>query len=308
MTVGDRIQLTVTVEHDAGTQVVWPDSLDLGPFEVVGAERIPPVRDGSRVRTGVRFTVTAFELGDLELPAFEVSLLRDDGVDLGAVATESRSISVVSVGLDESGDIRTIKGPREIPRNWLLLLPWFLVACAMLAAVYWAYRRRQGRAVRGDAELVPVQVREPHEIAYEALDRLEQSGMLERGEIKAYFIEVSDIIRRYVEARYRVDALEMASFEVIIGLERAGVALETRLRFERFLDDCDLVKFAKWIPEMEACREAVPRARKMVDETKQVSAVARLHERADGVRQSGGGELAAADAGASDRAARRREQ
>ncbi len=69
--------------------------------------------------------------------------------------------------------------------------------------------------------------------------------MLEQGEIKAYHVEVSEIIRRYIEGRYRVDALEMATYEVLQGLEDGGVTLCTRDQFDRFLRDCDLVKFAK---------------------------------------------------------------
>jgi hypothetical protein len=270
LTVGDRIQLTITVEHPAGTEVIWPDTIDVSPFEVLGAEILQPVQVGGRMSTVARFGLTAFELGELELPAFEVSVQGPVGVHTEVLRTESKTVSVITVGLDESGDIRAIKGPMDIPRNWLLLLPWFAVIGAMAATTYWVYRRRKARGFRGDTAADELLSIPPHEIAYDALARLDRSGMLERGEVKEYFIVVSDIIRRYVEGRYRVDALEMASYEVIIGLERAGVALELRLGFERFLGDCDFVKFAKWIPEMTACREMVPRARKIVDDTKQL--------------------------------------
>jgi len=269
MTIGDRLHLTVTVEHDASAEVMWPDSVDWGPFELLGVELLQPVQDGNRIRQIARYTLTAFELGDLEVPAFEASLRGLDGADVTTLRSEPQSVSVISVGLDQTGDIRAIKGPKDMPRNWLLLLPWALVACVAVAGASWAYRRLRARAAPGEASEIRLPARQPHEVAYDALRRLEQSGMLERGEIKEYFIEVSDIIRRYVEDRYRVDALEMASHEVIMGLERAGVVFDVRLQFERFLGDCDLVKFAKWIPETSACREMVPRARKLVDDTRQ---------------------------------------
>ncbi len=272
MTIGDRLRVTVVVEHDAGTEVVWPDSLDWKPFEQLGMRVLQPVRDGNRIRAAVSYTLTAFELGDLEVPAFEVSLRDLDGVDTTTLRTESLAVSVISVGLDQSGDIRAIKGPKDMPRNWLLLLPWILATGGVVAGGYWAYRRLRARRGPEEEREIELPARPPHEVAHDALKRLEQSGMLERGAIKEYFIEVSDIIRRYVEDRYRVDALEMASHEVVMGLERSGVTLEVRLQFERFLGDCDLVKFAKWIPEMSACHEIVPRARKLVDDTRLDSA------------------------------------
>jgi hypothetical protein len=81
-------------------------------------------------------------------------------------------------------------------------------------------------------------------------------------------------MRRYIEGRYRVDALEMATYEVIQGLERVGVAFDTRVQFDRFLGDCDMVKFAKLRPAIEACREMIPRARKLVDETRELGVTA----------------------------------
>ena len=42
VTVGDRIRLTVTVEHAVGARVVWPDSLDLSPFELLAAQTAAP--------------------------------------------------------------------------------------------------------------------------------------------------------------------------------------------------------------------------------------------------------------------------
>ena len=44
VSVGDRLQLTVTVEHAPGETVVWPDSLSLDPFEILGAELLAPTQ------------------------------------------------------------------------------------------------------------------------------------------------------------------------------------------------------------------------------------------------------------------------
>lgn len=273
MALGDRILLTVTVDHEEGSTVRWPDSLELGSFEVISDERLEPVRQEGRVLTAMRFTITAFEVGDVELPSISVLVTPADGSEPVSLATDSWIVEVASVGLDEGGDIRDIKGPLEIPRNWLLSLPILLAALAIGAVGYWLYRRYRQRASVGAGAPETVLVRPPHEIALEALAQLEESGLLERGDVKEYFIGVSEIVRRYIEGRYQVDALEMATYEVADGLDRVGVSLETRLEFERFLSDCDLVKFAKWVPEMGFSREMVGRARGLVEGTREVGEV-----------------------------------
>lgn len=267
ITLGDRVHLTVTVEHDVGTTVIWPDSLDLGPFEVLGARVQEPERLNGRLRSGARLTLTAFKLGELEIPSFALPLVGPDSTSATELSTRAVSVSVASVGRDESGDIREIKGPLSMPRNWLLLWPW-AVGVAGLAAIYWLLRRYRARRQPAMVRAPQTPACPPHEVAYEALDRLERAGYLDRGEIKTHYIEVSDIIRTYIEGRYGVEAMEMATYEVMAGLEGVELATETRQEFEWFFDECDLVKFAKLVPDPVACRAIVPAARRLIDVTK----------------------------------------
>ncbi|MYH10695.1 MAG: hypothetical protein F4143_11445 [Gemmatimonadales bacterium] len=264
--VGDPLALRLSVEHPADLAVRWPDSLSLGPFEALALEVGPSEASADGARTAAVLHVTAFELGELEIPSFTLELT-DGGDGTATVSTDPVVIGVTTVGLDESGDIRDVKGPRAIARNWLLLWPWFLLALTLGALGYWWGRRRRrtpGRAVSGP----PVPARPPHEVAIEALDRLEASPLLERGEIKLYNVEVSRIIRAYVEGRYRIWALEMVTPDVISSLGHAGVDPGIRTAFERFLDACDLVKFAKSRPAGAACRSTLADARALVERTK----------------------------------------
>ena len=113
----------------------------------------------------------------------------------------------------------------------------------------------------------PAPLRPAHEVALEALARIEASDMLVRGEVKEYHIEVSEVIRRYVEARFAVAALEMTTWEVIAGLERAEVDADFRSGLSRFLDQCDMVKFAKVRPTSNASRNVLALGRSLVEGT-----------------------------------------
>ncbi|WP_420448960.1 hypothetical protein [Candidatus Palauibacter sp.] len=264
--VGDPLMLRLSLEHPADLTVRWPDSLSLDPFEPLALEVGPSETSADAARTTAVLHVTAFELGELEIPSFNIELT--DAADVTTtVSTDPVVIGVTTIGLDEGGDIRDVKGPREIARNWLLLWPWLLLAAALAGLGYWWGRRRRRSPDRADSR-PPVPSRPPHEIALEALDRLGASPLLERGEIKPYHIEVSRIIRTYLEGRYRIWALEMITPDVISSLGHAGVDPGIRTAFERFLDACDLVKFAKWRPDDAACRSILADARTLVERTK----------------------------------------
>jgi hypothetical protein len=262
VTVGDRITMTVTVEHPPGATVTWPDSLDLAPFEVLQVD-VPPTGAGGGTASTAVITVTAFELGMLEIPSFDVVVTQAGGAE-EVVSTSPFAVEVASVGADESGDIRDIRGPLGIPlsplRTALLLLLPLLVAALLFVAAR-RLRARKKDAVKPTIGALP---RPAHEVALEALAALEASRMLERGEVKEFHIGASDILRTYVEGRYHVRALEMTTWEVLSGLDTARCEARFRDGLRAFLEQCDLVKFAKVRPSADASRQLLELGRRIV--------------------------------------------
>lgn len=269
VTVGDRVELEVTVEHPSDAVVVWPDSIDAGPFEVLDARTEPMRAEGDRATSSATFSMAAFELGELEIPSFEVTLLHPDGRE-ETLETDRFGVEVVSVGVDETGDIREIRGPLAIPVSTLRLLAIVLVAALLGAALYALVRRLRKREDRSEGRPAGPPPLPPHEVALRELARLEASPLLERGQVKEYHIRVSEIVRRYLEDRFDVPALEMTTWEVLRGLESAGVGADLRGDLKRFLDPCDRVKFAKARPDDDASRAVLALGREIVERTKPV--------------------------------------
>ena len=263
VTVGDRIAMMVTVEHPPSARVTWPDSLDLAPFEVLEVRLQPDEAGSDVVRSTAVLTLAAFELGELEIPSFDLVVTAADGAE-ELLSTDRFGIEVASVGADESGDIRDIRGPMGIPLGALRLALWVLLPL-LLAAALWVVARRL-RAKPGDAAqpalLVPP--RPAHEVALDALAALEASPMLDRGLVKEYHIEASDILRTYVEARFGVQALEMTTLEVLAGLHAAGTDARFSDGLRAFLYQCDLVKFAKVRPGPDVSRHVLDLGRRIV--------------------------------------------
>lgn len=274
--LGDPVAVRLAVDHPADWVVHWADSLDIAPFEVldyaVTAPRAAPrggtggsAGAGGGARSVAALTVTSFELGELEIPAIEVAVAAPDGT-VHTVSTDPFRIGVESVGLDESGDIRAIKAPLSIARSWWALLPWLLLATALGAGALYLHRRMQARPAVEIAKPQPPP-RPHHLVALEALDELERSSLLERGQVKRWHVRVSEIVRAYVEGQLEVPALEMTTGEVVAGLRAAALGGRITDAFQRFLARCDLVKFAKLRPGTEASRELLGAARSLVEMT-----------------------------------------
>ena len=278
VTVGDRVTMTVAVEHPPSARVTLPDSLDLAPFEVLEARAQPDEVVGDVTRSSTVLTLAAFELGELEIPSFDLVVTAADGTE-EVLSTDRFGIEVASVGADESGDIRDIRGPMGIPLGALRLALWVLLPL-LLAAALWVVARRL-RAKPGDAAqpALGVPPRPAHEVALEALAALEASPMLERGLVKEYHIEASDILRTYVEARFGVEALEMTTLEVLAGLDAAGTDARFRDGLRAFLQQCDLVKFAKVRPGPDASSHVLDLGRRIVLDSAPPQPVATESER-----------------------------
>ena len=111
--------------------------------------------------------------------------------------------------------------------------------------------------------------RPAHEIAYEELERIEGFNLIEQGLIKEFYTEVSEVIRRYVGHRYFIITMELTTAELVDSMMDAEIDEEHVETIRSFLEECDLVKFAKYIPPRAIIYELVPKARAIVAATQE---------------------------------------
>jgi hypothetical protein len=126
-------------------------------------------------------------------------------------------------------------------------------------------RRVIARRRRGD-EAPP---RPPaHVVALDALDALRARHLPEDGAFKEYYSALTDIVRTYLEGRYRVRAPEMTTEEFLVASSRDGrLSVGHRRLLGEFLSESDLVKFARHLPSLGDSDRAYGAARRFVDET-----------------------------------------
>lgn len=270
ITIGDLIRYTVTVTHDEHVEVELPGlGANLGGFEIRDYDVQDPHKKDGMVVSEAEYIVSTFFTGEFEIPPLTVAYRTAEDSAIQTLTTEKIKIVVESVKPSEAGDIRDIKPPVEIPRDWWQWGRWFVLggSVLVLALLGWIlYRRKkQGKGLLPVREESP---RPPHEVACEQLDRLRQSDLLEKRAIKEYYIAISEIIRRYIEGRYFVIAMEMTTFEVMEGLSTADLPEEEYQLFRTFLSNCDLVKFAKHIPSEKENEAIMAMAYKIIDKTK----------------------------------------
>ena len=161
--------------------------------------------------------------------------------------------------------LRDIKGPVLFPSNYYFLV---IIILALLAGGTVALRRFL-KAKKEESEKLPVDPRMPWEIAYDQFDELEKSSFLDDGQFKTYYSQLSGIIRQYFENQFNIKAPEMTTEEFLWSLDKSHHLTSSQNdTLKQFLNSCDIVKFAKYIPHIEEGKESIQLARKLVEETK----------------------------------------
>jgi hypothetical protein len=152
-------------------------------------------------------------------------------------------------------DIHDIKGLVPLPHNWW----WLLVLVAVLALAYWLWKRRQST----DPISTPPPPT-PYELAIRALQQLRE----ENPPVQEFYTRLSDIVRHYLEGRFHLHAPEQTTEEFLYEVSENNVLTQKHTDLlGAFLQESDLVKFARHHPEQSDMQRALEAAEKFVRDT-----------------------------------------
>ncbi|UCE18303.1 MAG: BatD family protein [Gemmatimonadota bacterium] len=270
ITVGDPITYTLSITRAESVKVEPPEmGINLGQFEIRDYEIVEPRKtQAGGLTESYSYVISVYDVGEFEIPPVTIAYTDVDD-RRREINSQAIRITVNSVKSSEAEDIMDIKPPVEISGTRNIYL-WgaaalLLALCVLIVLVLW--RRKRSRAEVREEELGPP--RPAHEIAYEELERIEGLNLIEQGLIKEFYTEVSEVIRRYVGYRYYIITMELTTAELVDSMKEAEIHEGPIETIRSFLEECDLVKFAKFIPSRERMSELIPRARAIVDATKE---------------------------------------
>jgi hypothetical protein len=271
-TLGDPIYLRLTVEAKPGVVLDVP-SEDLA---VQAGFRVPAFDvQHEHTADGGAIEIRSLELeapssGRRRVPPLRLEFTDGrQGSGAGAkleLLTDEIPLEIGAVSTDRTGaDLKPARGAidpvlgRRSPWPWIAGGAGALVAFVVSMLVARAARRRRAIAARVSA----------YEAAMAALAALEARGAPAADDADAWFVELSAIVRRYLEGRFGVRAPELTTEEFLQEARRSRDLDDAhRERLGEFLAACDRVKFAGWRPNAEESLATLGAARAFVDETR----------------------------------------
>lgn len=293
-TIADTIELALEVTISEDYAVTMPSFGEkLEQFGIRDFRESQPrlVEDG-RTRTVRTYQLEPFLSGDYVIPPMTFTFSKketgtaaaaDDaagataaGTDADADAgdqhtleTEELKLTVRSL-LDEKKEalvIHDIAPPVSLEKPGTAAL-WrnlglALAGVAVLAAlVVWLVKRRRKR----DEAPPPIPA---HEWAFRQLEQLVTDDLPRKGELKAFYQRISDILRRYIENRFGLHAPEQTTEEFLEELRGSSKLPPVhRSSLKEFLQHCDLVKFAGHAPGTEEIQRTFDACKHFIIETR----------------------------------------
>lgn len=297
--VGDRLRFQVdlppTLKQERLQVELAPNEPNPDP-NAWGVEPEAKIVSGLGENPGNTVTITAIPLKPGSQP-FPRILLKDPGTGQAVAELTPTPLEVGSV--IQQGDPRATQPEAAEPPVGLPFPFWVVVAMAVLAVllaaalIYGIVRLIKNR--RAKIPFIAKPLRPEDEIALEALAKLEQEDWLAKGLYKPYYFRVSEIMKAYIGARYKFDALESTTSELLIALDQhwkemgagsgAGAGsvsvsvsdpvvtftkAEALSTLTVLFSSLDQVKFSDYLPSSNESAQIVQSSRLWVTQTRKV--------------------------------------
>lgn len=273
-TVGDRLQLTIEVDHDDAFTVEGPGfGENFGKLELIEiADPRTEIRDGAR-RTTLGYTLAAFVTGTVELPPLSVRWRGAAGE--GAISTPAQTITIESVLTPSDDELRPLKPQLDIADQAPSpIVPVLYVAIfAALTALGYVLVSRAISARPTTSTIAPEIVRTPAEAARASLDALASSDAAQR-DLAQYYATIAATVRRYLSERYGFPAYAMTRTELQQHMTREELGRWPARLTANLLEQSDAVQFAGFAPAPERAEADLTAAYEIIELTQPEGAAA----------------------------------
>lgn len=269
-TVGDYINYTIEMKYPKGVNLVFPTITDsISNLTFIKNGEIVKTEVGNEISEIRHFIFSKYDSSEVTIPSFHISYSANGG-NPQFVQVNSVDIVVKTIEVNQQAEIQDIKAPIRIPIDWLLVSIIAILVLALIVAAYFGYKYYQKKKL-GKVVVEPEIILTPFEKAIANLTKLEEKKLWQQGEIKEYHSELTGIIRDYFENKYNFIAMEMTTSEIISNLKLKEVNFEVIKTTEEFLENADMVKFAKFKPMPTINETMMKQAYLIVNKTNQTS-------------------------------------
>ena len=259
-------QITFKIECiDIDKTINWPlfnDTIVDG-IEIISKSGIDTISNSTTDKKTYSFSqeylITSWDSGAYYIPPIK---LNDN------LSTKGLLLNVMSVSTDQNSEIKDIKEPLKPQYEFKDFLPWIILLLTIILIVYllkkYVFNKKEKVEKKIIKTIVPA-----HITALKELNNIEKKKLWQSGKIKQYYSGISEILRKYMEHRFKFIALELTTDEILLNIKNT-ISREEYVELQQVLERADLAKFAKSKPNEEENKQSMELAKRFVDKTKKL--------------------------------------
>lgn len=263
--IGDPVELIVTACFPTNGVLELPEIGREKNLVLLKRDWNDTPREDGLIQSEYRYSITSFRLGEHMVSTGMITCTVDDqtfSTNFPAVMLSVES----SLSGDDSSAIADIKSIHKLPMRvpiWVWIIPGAALTAFLIGLItsrLWKHREQ----IIPSAPPVP-----PYIIALKALVALKGKGLLEQNECNPFYTELSMILRTYLEGRFRLNAPDETTEEIVEEMSRSRELNGTQRNIlQEFMRQADMVKFAKGHPDRSTMESAFSTTKQFVEETK----------------------------------------
>ncbi len=248
--IGQQTGIIVDVSADAGKNVEFMhyDSLQqmIPGIEVLKMSEPDTqlLNDGKRMVLTQRYLVTSFDSALYYIPPMTVKVDGKEYQSKTNLALKVLTVNIDTMKVDSIYSFKPEMAPQFSWDDWKPVI-WLGVALLLLTVllIYVVVRLITNKPI-----IHRIKLRQhiaPHKVAMQKIAQIKQDNLVQSEDSKEYYTQLTDTLRQYISERFKFNAMEMTSTEIIEHLQAENDEEALRELRELF-QTADLVKFAKY--------------------------------------------------------------
>lgn len=265
--IGDYIKYSLIITMDNDVYIINPFFRDtLKNVDVISIDG-PNVEESETQKTVKYLTILSlFDSAAVTIPSIRIEYRVQNDTTLKFIESNPVSFNVHRLNVSVEEEIKDIKPPVRLFDYYFLIYVFIGLIVLSLLVYYFIWRKyfkgKKEIKVLTKEEKIPA-----YQLALKQLEQLEKEQLWQNGHIKEYHSRITEIIREYFEKQFGLPALERTTTESLLLLRKHRQGFKISDITEQFLNNADLVKFAKYIPMETVNLEMMSQAKSIVKKT-----------------------------------------
>ena len=236
VTIGDIVHLTVEVGAISNQRLLFSDLNVEHPIEIRKKSIL-------KEENKIQFQIVIWDTGSYMIPGYSIGISHDKDSTLDfSLETNPLKITVVSTLTgDPQSTIKPIKEPVPIvyPTPWARIAQWSFFIFTILTLLFALSKRQNFES------FVPAHYENIQSPYSRAVERLEKLG--NKLDDKTFYVNLSHILREFVEHSVFIKSLEMTTEEIIVNKHTIPIDNALLAQWISLLSRSDQIKYAREI-------------------------------------------------------------